>query len=97
MRFDDRGEALEHTIHDGVDVLGIELPAEPRGLHNVREENRHRLELLLGSAEPVEPGAQGGERRVDHRVAEDGALRLQGGDGAFELFALRHPVAPGAR
>ena len=74
VRLDDRCEALERGVHDGVDILGIEPPAESRGLHHVREQQRHWLELLLGVTKSGELGAQGGERRIDYRVAEDGAL-----------------------
>jgi hypothetical protein len=90
LRLDDRREAPERAVHDGLNVLGLEPTAQPRGFHDIREQNRHRLELLLGYVEASEPGAQRGERRVDDRVTQDGALGLQGGDAAFELFPLRH-------
>jgi hypothetical protein len=91
---------LERAIHDGVDILGIEPPTQHCGSNHVREQDRHGSELLLGCTESGEFGSQCGERRVDDCVAKNGALRLQGGDAACELFSLRHvaydsvPVRP---
>jgi hypothetical protein len=92
VRLDDRREALERSIDDGVDILGIEPPAQHCGADHVREQDRHGSELLLRRTESGEFGSQRGERRVDDGVAQNGALRLQGGDAAFELFSLRHVI-----
>ena len=77
-----------------MDVFRIEPLAQARGVDDVREQDRHGLEVLLGRIEASEPGTQGAESRVHDGVAEDGALRLQGGDSAFELLALRHAAPP---
>src|SRR5262249_50456153 len=77
LRLDDRREARERAVHDSLNVLGLEPPAQPRGLHHVREQDRHRLELLFGYVEAGESGPQRGERDLDDRVAQDGALGLQ--------------------
>ena len=93
-RLDERGEAPECAVHDGLDILWIELLADRGGSHHIGEQNRHRPQLWSGRVDSGQPGAQCGERGVDYGIAEDSALSLQGGDAAFELFTLCHPSPP---
>ena len=46
VRLHDRREALERSIHHGVDLLGLEVLAHGRRAHHVDEQHGHLLELL---------------------------------------------------
>ena len=46
-------------------------------------------EVGLSAGERAQPGAQGGQRRVSDRVAEQRALGLEPSDGRFELLLFR--------
>jgi hypothetical protein len=80
------GEALERAVHHGVDLLGVQALADRGGAHDIDEQHRHLLELLARQvglaqrAQAIELAQQRCQRRVDHRTAENRALRLERGD-----------------
>ena len=86
----DGGEALERAVHHRVDRLRVELLAHRGGADDVDEQHRHLLELLVrrrfGARSAASFAAQRRQRGVDHRVAEQRALRLERGDRGFELL-----------
>ena len=89
MRANDCGQPLERAVHDRVDVFGIEPLAELRRADDVHEEHGGGLELLRRAVAVAPRGELFLERRdrhVDDGVAEERALRLQGGDCRFDLL-----------
>ena len=98
------GEARERAVHHRVDRLGVELLAHGGGADHVDEQHRHLLQLLCaaaaGGAAARPARAQRRQRGVDHRVAEQRALRFERGDRRGQLLraacswtAFRRPVA----
>jgi hypothetical protein len=92
---DDGGELRECAVHHRARRLRIELLRERRGADDVEEQDRRLLEDLhrrvIGRRrfEGNELAAQGNDRRIDHRIAENRALGEEPGDGRFELLPLR--------
>ena len=86
----DGGEALQRAVHHGVDVFRAQLLADGRGADHIDEQYRDLLELLhghrLARAQRRQLALQRGQGRIDQRVAEQRALRLQAGDGGFKLL-----------
>ena len=72
----DGGESRQRAVHERVHVFRVELLAELGGADDVDEEDSGLLQLLLGGGglQGGEAGAERGERGVDYRVADDGAL-----------------------
>ena len=92
MLLDDGGELRERAVHHRAGRLGVEVLAQRGGAHDVNEQDGDLLEglrrgFVRGRCRQRDDfGAQGGECRIDDRIAEQGALRLKPGDGGFELL-----------
>ena len=93
-RFDDDGAAPERIVHHRADLFGVEPLAQRRRSDDVEKEDADLPELLRGGAQRVridresrELGASRCLHRVDHGVAEHGALSLQGFDARLELLS----------
>ena len=96
MRLHHRGAARQGAVHDGRDFLRVQALAERGRADHVHEEDGDLLELL-GHAAGHRRRGQGGrqcgdaraqrcDRQVDHRIAEQRALRLEGGQPRLQLF-----------
>lgn len=96
VRTDDRGAALEDVVDHSVHLFGIEMLAERGRADDVKEQNRHLSQDLLGRRarhrmrQPHELLAHRRERCVDDRIAEQGALSLQRGNRRFQRCAFAH-------
>ena len=91
VRLDDRGAARQRVVHHAADGFGVESLRERRRADDVHEEDadlpqrlrRHRIDGRRRQ-QRREPGAQRRHAGVDDGVAEQAALRLEGGDRGFE-------------
>lgn len=98
MLLDERRAALQRVVHHGDDGFGVELLAQCGGAHHVDEQDADLPEGSGGlgrrrgrGGERGELGALAGDGHIDDAIAEQGALRIQGGDPGFELLLLgRH-------
>jgi hypothetical protein len=99
MGIDDGGAARQRAVHHGVDVLGVEVLAQPGGTDDVEEQDGDLPERLVGwrgadrrrhiVGQGGQSVAQGGEAGVDDSIAEQATLSLQRLDGGCQLFAVR--------
>jgi hypothetical protein len=98
VRFDDAGAARERTVHHGVDVLGVEMLAEPGGADHVEEQDRDLFEALGRGLrdrsrrdQRGEFGAKRRDRCLDYRITEHAPLVFKALDDGFELLLFgRH-------
>ena len=97
MPADDGGAARQRAVHHARDLLRVEALAQRGRADDVEKEDRDLLQLGCRGAgrcecgrrgQPREPFAQRRQRDLDHRVAEQTALRLQRGNAGLQLFQL---------
>jgi hypothetical protein len=84
----------QQTVHDLLDVFGVEVLAQRRGADDVQ--HLHLLEQPLRPCGELRRAsrAQRCQRGVGHRIAQHPPLRFQGLDGGLELLQLgRHADA----
>ena len=97
MSLDNRGEAAQCAVHDGVGIFGIERLAHARRADDIGKQHCDVLESLRVAAilffDFGELFAQRRQRGIDHRVTEHGALRFECGDRPLDLFAFVHARA----
>ncbi len=88
---DDRGQPLERAVHHRMHVFRIEVLAQAGGADDVHDEDGDRLELRLAARPLAQRGELFLQRRdghADHRIAEQRALRLEVGNGRFDLLRV---------
>ncbi len=91
---DQRVPSCEVLVDERADVFRVERPRQHGEVDEVGEQHRDELALLA-----LEPGlqlssslAQRGQRRRDHRLAERGALGLDGRDRRVDRVELARPA-----
>ena len=85
----DAGEALQRTIHHGMDVLGVQALGKAGRPDDVQKQHADLAQHLLwgrNRGQSGQPGPKRQERRIDHRIAQQGALGFEPGDDGFELL-----------
>ncbi|HRD86445.1 MAG TPA: hypothetical protein PLF63_14890 [Rubrivivax sp.] len=87
---DDFAATGQHTVHHGADLFRVQALAQRRRPHHVEEQHRHLAQVLHRRLQPRQLGLQRGQRRVDHGVAQQGALRLQRFDGSQQSRLVAH-------
>ena len=94
MRRDDGAEARQRAIDHGMRLFRIETLRQGGRADEVEEQDADLAQRLPGRRGGLgqlgQPGAQAGDRCIDHRIAEDRPLGFERRDAGLQLLLWRH-------